>query len=1049
MSSIKGEVASDEGVQAVLKKANARIAPLAPKWVLDSDLKSEGAWSTKASEELLRWARSLGLLEEGWNVSELGDIWVHVWGGSNLWQKNPLRADTPERRMVAWNTLLAADGLLILACWDCLSSVPKSLAQVGQELGAKLKKLRPPKTADASVGLVQVRLRESKTNEAVRNVLSSRIVPLIDLGVAKAPKRGFYSLTDFGLSLKSDVREWLADEELLSVIHRRKSWLLSSRGLGLRTLPQPVLHESIARLLQVSGEECWGKRRQWPLWETLLLGACYASRQRGAGFELSDAHVALEKIRAENPGSIEWVPGRQMDQIYFRISEAVAMPSLRGNESHDSQKLPEQPSSVAAPVVGAVASPAPALILNALGVVATPVVSEPTSSEYVQQAEKPVASSSPPLASPAYPLSWLRDMLEDHLLLEEDRPVGMPLLGAYTSVEHLISRLQGLEREPLSEHDSRFWNKLDQGSEIFIQGKEGPYGVLLNHLRAAIGNDVHSVASLFRKLTKHKSENDEHGRLWCAQTRLTEASADIKAAASHFAMRLRTPGKEPPYEVARLLVRDAVNVGRLNNADIVKAIAPSDDSASVEGVIGLVAFETPVVAYNVTLEIETPSALIAAIGKSDTQRLSFARARSSGQREELEISIPPKSHLGAQDLDIGMTAVATVFAPERQAAMRFAADWAQGLVDQFYLAFVSDAAGGPSSAPSVEERRLLQVHAVDAVLTDGAATPGDTGVQGKVEGPHLRLWQPQIDDGLANLLRTSLEPLPAEHSQYRERIVRSLAWWKRATEASDPILRFSCLWSGMEHLLAPTRGLLFTRKLAGAITLPLLRRRCASLVREIAQRLLRVVAWSKPESQDGEAKAIYEIVQDFCLSLEEAQRLQRELPVEVLRGERRDSQLRHVSLKTVSAYEFVQRIRKDQAGQRRLSDALQKHAPYLATILDVWLGAVRERKKLLALIVGEHDKIVAQYSVCYDFRNRIQHDGDYFPGAGRYMLEQASHYLRAWLRVLLDALMRSPVGHGEPLGRKLRLRLDDLYDQLIEVKDKGLSEPELGMLLQD
>jgi hypothetical protein len=114
------------------------------------------------------------------------------------------------------------------------------------------------------------------------------------------------------------------------------------------------------------------------------------------------------------------------------------------------------------------------------------------------------------------------------------------------------------------------------------------------------------------------------------------------------------------------------------------------------------------------------------------------------------------------------------------------------------------------------------------------------------------------------------------------------------------------------------------------------------------------------------------------------------------------------------------------------------------------LSAFAAKQILLRMVVAEHDQVMTGLGLCYDLRNRIQHEGDHFPGDGECLLGEAAHYLRAWMRVLLEAILTPSISLGVPGSVKsLQLRFDDIVDALEQDGAKGVPDEACLVLLFD
>jgi hypothetical protein len=865
----------------------------------------------------------------------------------------------------------------------------------------------------ASMRQFELKVKAAKSPDQFRALLAARVTPLVDLGVAKIQRGGFYALTDAGVGLQKRMRDWLCEGDSLRFSHRRHSSGLATLGVVPKSSNEVSLHDTLTTVLSEASRSCWGERRQWPLWETLLLGACAAQKTRAGGFELDDGLAALEQLRTLYPGTVEFAPGRQMNQQYFRLSsrqieetrldgakraddllgdrsndlgsrENADSPLSNGEESHlgssrtnvnlfeakvdarDSLKgLDETAVATAAEgslrLVSQTASLVPGLEqLESVSYGLDSVPQSMTASDTQSNAGSEVAYERVESALSRSPVerclyhTWLLEIVEDQLLLEEDRPVSVPLLGATTSIGHLLRRLEGLEEESLEEHDKRFWSRLKPAQELIERvgrsklGLSKPangealgsiYGLLIADIQRVFGSDVPSVAALGRKLLRHREGDDISNRAWSARTRLEKSLKALQAFAVELRDQLRQPvDTSANAEKIGLFLRDLIINGRFSVSQLAGLMGAAEPDELLVRLVDLLLGGAREVqsTYLVTLRVDAPFGLIQAMGGPSRHRILRQRQASPDLPEELEITIPGLALDRSPDAadDVAITASAQVVAAEESMAKKRAVQWAQGEVDRWSIAFVTDPhRTGAPAALDLANLRGVSVCAVAATLADPSANaPACEDTWGGEDRAGVELWRPTVDTQMADLaLRTQWQatghlPLGSRADQALE---RALGWWKRAGETQDPVIRFSCLWSGMEHLLAPTNGLAFTRKLAAAITVQMLRRRGTATVREIAQRVLRFVAFLPRDTPDEYARECYELVKSLCLPLDEAHRLDHELPLEILRGGHRVRRLRHAGLKIVRIRDFVARLAARASEKELLMKLLAEISPRL------------------------------------------------------------------------------------------------------------------------
>lgn len=325
----------------------------AEKWLAAEELPRLSAdFTPRAAYEQVFWAVSLGLIESDSKLpTNLGEAWLALWNGE---ENNPLMLNTPARRLGSWITLLSADGLPIILSFAAMSLKFETMdviarriqdklnTELSQRSPAKLSLLDPLRTFAETLAVA---------NEGrLRALLMPRIAPLIEFGLAEIdPKLRCFRLLPSGAELQSIIHAWLssATDEDLTAVHLERAGWLATQNTGISPVDSTTLAKELPRWLD-QNRGVWHGLTQEPLWESLLLASASASAE-GYYFELLDGLRALETLRELHPGSVEWVPGRQMDERFFRL-DANALPALfRASEATEPQIENSMPSNVTAP----------------------------------------------------------------------------------------------------------------------------------------------------------------------------------------------------------------------------------------------------------------------------------------------------------------------------------------------------------------------------------------------------------------------------------------------------------------------------------------------------------------------------------------------------------------------------------------------------------------------------------------------------------------------------------------------------------------------------
>lgn len=1029
----------------------------------------ENQWNLTTASSLLRWARNLGLLEaEGALVSELGEVWRQVWRASSV---NPLVLISSSRRMLAWTTLLASDGFWILRCWAGASSDPMSIRELSKKIGTPSLPRRWANVDLSEMADLRRRFLQPTNDTAIRRLLAPRIEPLRDLGVIQASTYGQYQLTEFGHALREEITSWLSDEDLIGGLHLKRAWRLASGVRSKLESNNRDLKDQIIALLRETVLP-WRARPQWPLLETLLLTICQSCERDGRGFELANGVQALEAIHKDTPGIIEWVPGRHMDQRYFRLraivdpqekpddgdlpasvdtsrrgeglvsaAECASQSSLSTADDMDVAARREKDSALCGePPVGAAPEAIQTIgptvgIADVAGPAATvsgieDAVIRDTALPGLNHQTVPTClpDESEPIPSlPADSLAawrWICDALEDQLLFEECRPVGLPLFGAESSLDHLLLRLTDLGQLTTEKQSEFFWSRFKPSGELAAEHKnqlglkevaEGQYGQLLLGLESAW--DSLQPHHLVRRLGSADTKDNE--RLTKAKARLRNAIAAIRSQRYELLSQFPLSTSETVTRFSHV-VRDALLSGRIELVDIANLLASKDILSELpeflsEGRLFPSRSSSPrYEMYQVTLQGRFAEPLVAEL-KKDGVFQEQRNAKNAFELESLEVR-PSTLDEGVQSSRMSFTAGAEVRAVSVQHAVQEAETWLLNFITQLSLGLVSfeDAECEP-----------LFIEAIDASLRDQPSNKAPARRIGSIMA-HLRPWRPSLSRPRLSLVRSTV--LSSDHP-----LRRSLELWRRAFEAVEPVPRFTYLWSGLEHLLRRAPGMHFIPLLSRVLVLPMLRQRLRSLAHEIALRLLRIVMSMRMPQEFDEAQQIYRIITSFCMNPSQAQAFEEKLPLASIGSwlsndiHRRNS--RH-NCETAPARDFVHKILASTPEEHaKVICILKKYTPGLAVCFEKWQNALLNRQELLRCVVEEHDSLLVQYSLCYDLRNRIQHDGDHFPGRESW-LNQASEYLRAWLGMLISLLLRHADKTLDCALWELQLPLDDFRDSI-------------------
>ncbi len=1097
----KEQGASISSAKAFYEHCDQMISPHADVCLNAHGLPTiEGPWSSSSAQPLFQWAKGLGLVEtDGWNITDLGAVWLEAWGGvTEIWKVNPLLTTDIRRKWVAWSTLLAADGLLLLSCWSSMTAQAMSMEAIGKRIITKLGDITLPAHLRKTAAWIRKRLSDATKSTQYRDLLSCRIVPLVDLGIAVAGKNGSYGLSTLGTDLQPEIAQWLDDSELMSTIHLHKAWYIASRA---DTANENDLLKTLPRFLRQAGATLWPYKRQWPLQEALLFAECLSIQESAGGFELAQGISVLERLRELRPGTVEWVPGRQKDERYFRLVDVPDVPALfAGQQLHVPDIAPD--SSNTASMLPS-ESPGPEVIV-AMTLPATAGngdVEEPAPHQNARIANDHASAGTK--ASQELPV-WFRDLIENQLLFEEDRPAGLPLLGATSALQQLLQRTEGLVQSTSRKQDGRFWlrltrgNALGEASKKRIAGKDvklaGLYGLVLNSLETTFYNDVPTISKLPERLLRHREDRQDMAhRMWCAHGRIIETRNHAilhqrvlcewlknaidekqKLEAEREKNRIeeeriktekqksktedkntkeatdkRIKEDEDKLKVSvkkfnenedkfkkridqtKLFLRDALVEGRLHSIDL----APVFDRSTGIAALGRVfeklfpVSQSTLPCFDVTLTAGLPVLLVPALAQAyPGGRLGLVR-KYGFVEETLELAIPTTDSLDGNDSG-ELTATAAVYGSDERDARARAKAWLYEHLEPYSLAWVFDSL---DQQPIWVEAKAASI-AIAPIVDDDAPNVARNGI----DPTRLHAWRPPVDSAILMIARL--------HSAGPE-LNRTIAWWHRAQVAPDALTRFNCLWSGIEHLVGPTQGLAFTARLARTIVFPALRRRVEALAHETVQRLLRAIA--DVENAD-EAKELYDLMCMFCMNAKQTEKFCEDFPIESLRG---SSLLpsRHPKLQTASIGEILRLLDGNKAQMKRFLEQTNVYAPSLSPIWEKWDNARNKRQRLLALVVEEHDHIVVQFGICYDMRNRIQHEGDHFPGDGSSLLNEAAHYLRGWLRLLMESLLQSHAHLDESIERRikhLQLSFEDLMASFGEGKlDGAPTEEELALLV--
>lgn len=1063
-----------------VQRCDEYIAPRASAWMNAAGWHpTEAGWNLKLGQILVYWMRHLQLLEaESTEPTETGEAWLSGW---NRGQEGigPLAMVGGARRLLTTSILLAGDGPMLLAVLDSLSLQECSLQQLARASMDKLAQMPLPSSVSRALPEVNAKLRTASDDASkASDALACRVFPLIELGLVVRPKLGAYALTLKGHHLSPEVHAWCANEQVLASPHRRIARRLAFATLDEASLTHVSLVDRLPELLERIGQRTWKARRQWPLWESLLLASAETAALEQPGFELEEGLKALDEFRIRVPGGLEWVSGRRVDQQYFRLhlERLTPSPNIAGRpEVSNTPVSNTQETEVASEqAISDVAEPASDVDSSGIPSSSTPASAD---SRDPATASPPTASRDEVQARPADPVPlWLLDVIEDELLREEDRPESLPLHGCLSALRHLQVKLEGLENESEDEHDLRFWSRLDNSNDLVkrfehhLAPKQKDKETLFHHpglyegllfriehaLKSWTYGDDHSTTMLRRQLEQHKKEGGkkEEGkkeggqteRLFMARLRVETALHDWESIlVEQLYSWIQTASAADALDAARLLMRDTLLEEGLDRTTLSGLFEMPNPTSSLKILLDQSILRGVSSAYRVSMEATIPNPLHDSIIESASETASesaneqaearqragtshrslFVRQNSSSLQEELEISVVGTagqrrplvpSHQEPSSAATGrVIANAMVWARSKREAGLRAERWLSERLAAWQLSLLG-----------FEEprRAALGVSVRDVELDTDLSTISDSTNQVIVSLPNSRLalWRPPVAPKIFRLI-VNREMTPA--------LERSIAAWNRARNSENPLSRFADLWTGLEHLLAPTQGLDFTRRLARVLVLPMLRRRGAALSREIAQRLLRAI--KRPVSTElPEARHLHLLIQEVCIEPNVQQQLTSQLDLSVeTETLRSDPWLARYSLpSTRSAFSFAKALQGlSEDRQAELIAAVKKHAPTLSPALERWRDAVKSNKGILELAAHEYMQLMAQVGYCYDLRNRIQHEGDHFPGKGQVLLQEAAEYVSAWTHVVLEQWLMLEDAPNEPTVRRMRrlqLPLDDL-----------------------
>jgi len=298
------------------------VIPRAGDWIKAAGWpQNEAGWNRKLGQLLLSWMRHVQLLEsDSIGLTETGEAWLWAWRDGDKAELGPLSLVGGARRMLTSSVLLSADGPMLLAVLDSLRLEECSLQALAHRCIESLARMSLPSSAARALPEVSTRLRGAAQDvRKASDVLACRIFPLMELGLVVRPKLGAYALTLEGVRLQEEVHAWCRNERILSAPHLRVAWRLASAASGGESWGRDALLDALPGLLERVGRATWQGRRQWPLWESLLIASAGAAGNLGRGFELEEGLAALDVLRERVPGGIEWVSGRRVDQQYFRL----------------------------------------------------------------------------------------------------------------------------------------------------------------------------------------------------------------------------------------------------------------------------------------------------------------------------------------------------------------------------------------------------------------------------------------------------------------------------------------------------------------------------------------------------------------------------------------------------------------------------------------------------------------------------------------------------------------------------------------------------------
>lgn len=989
-------------IEDLSKKYYKKLSSPAEKWQSSPGVPYlPSGFSPRGIQDLLFWLRNLGLIERGGLLlTDLAEAGLAIWygkGEKDPLGSNPLLLESLPRRLYAWTTLLGADGLALLVTWASFGPEPQTLATLGRRIRQTIERTklfsRPQLATSLHEGLRDFdgRLEEAvKDDRLFRKILAPRIGPLVDLGLASAERRaGYFRLSNLGIAHQATILTWLTELPGLELnsIHLRRAGSLAAIGSALRPVDSHTLVNALPCWIRQTAAT-WGERRQQPLWESLLLAGCEATKE-DRYFELQEGLAALSQLREKQPGSVTWVAGRQMDERYFRLAEVIdQVPSSEGDCS------------------------------NGMAIPVTMPVNEKSTA--IPPSSPMVTVPSPNLATDAEARTldwlWLRDIIEDQLPLEEFRPSGIPLLGAQTSLRHLRDRLHGLREQSPEKQTEFFFGRLKHDAEA--PQHSGLYGSLVEEIASAFGTKLPVIGHLRERLRKLQPDAASEIPILCA---LHRVSVSRKALRAHYPIlqelwrpQLLANDRAAVMAQARLLLRDMLLDGGVSLDALTDVFSVKHAQKALTALVRKLLPDRGrnISLFQVSLEGELPLTFRPLLDGGQTLLAADRPGRNNlGEQLELREVRPPllTSLDSAADgnegisaeLSLRFTGSATVTACDSGAARRRARNWVQAQFAQRSLAWAN---GDPCAAGPWEIRTL------EAEPEANHDHDNTYFSEPHSDAPSLSTWRRQTDPALLRRL-SRIRPSAA--------LRRSLDYWLRAQRAIDPLIRFSCLYSGIEHLLTRGQRGHLTDSLAGALTLPILRRRSDALVREISNRLLRSAARMPVESED--AKQLHVLVLALC----------------------GDEPLR-------DGPQFLTVLREKSELAKDLANKLDKYAPSLAQSYQFWLNALLPNKphevpkSLKRLLDREYRHIVQQFGVCYDLRNRVQHDGDHFPGIRLNLLSAASDVLRAYLRLLLERLLTNPQRKKHKQSpsyalRLLNLELEDLYEVLYAGKP-GYSE---------